>query len=329
MDNRKINRVSENKKISAVIFTKDNLGRATNLVNSIQKYVDEIVVVDSSSPQNFGKLLNKLKNKVKLYHFPPLGIVEPFQKLGANLATNQWILHLDDDEIPSKELLNNLAPNNSFSGYLLPRLNHARNIIEYRLRFYNKNDVHFSGIIHWGIIPKRKVKKLNSNQLLYHFENPNLHKWKKYIIVEGYTLGYKILWIVNNKRWHIWNYERDVIAKMFSNLYKKIFVGRGERFAWIILCAIYLFANIIWAARKMGGFKYRLMKIIYYTLIFLNIMKNMDKKIRIWKALYKAGSLYDYLNLNTPHDFEKLKDKNKKGLDLLISLIEEKAKVQK
>ncbi len=326
MDNRRFGEKMNQAKnmISAVIYTINNPDRVINLVNDIVDYVEEVVVIDSSSPENFDRLSKNLEGKAKLYNLIPLGIVEPFQKVGAELCKNEWIFHLDDDEVPSKELLEVLETDEEIASYLILRSEGVRGFQRYHPRFYNKRKMFFSGVIHWGLIPCGKTKPLD--KLLYHYEKPSYKKWRNYALLDSYFTGYKILWIVNNKRWHIWEKGGEQIAEMFNKLFKKQFVF-GRKIGWLLATIEYLFANTIYALKEPDKIKYRLMKILYEIFIFLNIIKDFDRKIKIWENLFRAGSLNDYLCLNTIDDLEKLRNKNKKGLELLISLIEEKAEV--
>jgi len=85
--------------ISAVIYTKDNPDSVVNLVKHLDGFVEEIVIVDSSSPENYAQLKNQIGNVVRLYNIPPLGYADPFHKLGGKfngqrfLSFNKWLLY--------------------------------------------------------------------------------------------------------------------------------------------------------------------------------------------------------------------------------------------
>lgn len=317
------------KPVSTVIYTKDAPDRVAKIVKKIKDYVDEIIVIDSSSPENFEELKRLVGKNARIYNLPALGIVEPFQKIGAKLAKNDWILHLDDDEIPSNELLrflkNEFSPDKEVSVFNIPRKELEKNFINYQPRLYNKKKLFFSGIIHWGLIPTGIKKEFDKNKLLFHYEqySYSFEKWKKYALIDAYVFGYKILWIKKNKLWHPHGNERLKIARIFSKLVEAQF--RIEKIGWFLAVSEYLIFCII-AALKKGKIKYRLAKTLYYFFIYAYILKEFNKKIRVWENLFEAGSLNNYLGLNDLEDFEKLRDKNKKGLKLLISLIEEKVK---
>lgn len=315
--------------ISAVIYTKDNPNRVVNLVKHLDGYVEEIVVIDSSSPENYARLKNQIGDVAKLYNFPPLGYADPFHKLGASLVNNNWILHLDDDEIPSPNLLNFLKnefkPDDEISAFLLPRLEDKRNFIGYQPRLYNRKKMIFTGIVHWVVIPINDIKPLDKDKLLFHHEQFSFKKWKIYALLDSYAIGYKILWIMKNKIWHPVGNKRPNLAKIFSKLAGMQFLI-GKKIGWFLAVTEYLIACAAYALKN-GKIKFRILKLKYFFLIFTNILKDFNRKIVVWENLFKAGSLNDYLGLNRLEDFEKLRNKDKKGLDLLISLIEEKAEV--
>ena len=317
----------DKKPISAVIYTKDNPDSVVNLVKHLDGYVEEIVIVDSSSPENLKELSQLVGNNTRIYNLPALGIVEPFQKLGANLANNNWILHLDDDELPSPNLLNFLKnkfnPEDEISTFLLPRLEGKRNFIGYQPRLYNKKKMIFSGIIHWGLIPINDIKLLDKDKLIFHHERFSFKKWKIYALLDSYMIGYKILWIMKNKIWHPFGNKRPNLAKIFSKLVEMQFLI-GKKVGWFLAVTEYLIACGAYALKK-GKIKFRMLKLKYYLLIFVNILKDFNRKIVVWENLFSAGSLNNYLGLNEIEDFERLRNKDKKGLDLLISLIEEKS----
>lgn len=311
--------------ISAVICTKDNPARVIELVDTICNYIDEILIIDSSIPENFGKLSKKLPGKARLYNFPSLGYADPFFKIGADLAKNDWILLLADDETPDKELLENLKTNDDIACYLLLELQTVSGFKDFRPRLYNRKKIHFTGVVHWAIIPKGKLDFLQGN--LYHYEHPSFDKSKRYALLDSYMVGFKILWIVNNEKWHPLNDKRNQLAKIFKRIFEKQFLF-GKTLGWFLAIIEYLLSHIIYGIIR-GNIKARLNVVLYNLFIFCNIVKNFKIKIQIWESLFKASSLNAYLDLNNPEDFEKLSEKGQKGLGLIISLIEEKARCKK
>ncbi|MCX7998580.1 MAG: hypothetical protein N3A69_06445 [Leptospiraceae bacterium] len=87
------------------------------LAEKLKKYVDEIVIIDSSDREKFELMKEKIPY-AKIYWFPPLGMADFYYKIGLELCTNDWILHLEDDEEPSDELLENLRFITTNSGWV-------------------------------------------------------------------------------------------------------------------------------------------------------------------------------------------------------------------
>jgi hypothetical protein len=92
--------------ISLLMFNRNENEGIIRNVNLLKDAVDEIVIIDSSNPEKYKQLKNSLKNlKVKLFRTLPLGHVEPLYYYGINKTTSEYILKLDADEEPSKELI--------------------------------------------------------------------------------------------------------------------------------------------------------------------------------------------------------------------------------
>jgi hypothetical protein len=310
------------KKISAVIFTKDNQEKVSHLVKEIRNYVDEIVIIDSSNQDNLKILKQKNGKYAKIYHFPPLGYADPFHLLGSQLANNEWILHLDDDEVPTKKLLENLQPDEKCSAILLPREEAFREFSSLKPRLYNKNKMAFSGVVHWSLIPLGETKK--SKIGLIHYEKPTRKKWSVYALLDSYTWGFKILWVLDNTKWHPHDKELEPPVRLFKNLITRQFSFAGKKIGWFLASMEYLGTSTYYALKR-GSIKARLMKLFRNIQIGAQILNSFDTKITIWEKMFAAGSLNKYLGLNNLEDFNRLKNYDCEGLALLIKLIEEKA----
>ncbi|MEM0265826.1 MAG: hypothetical protein QXM23_00885 [Archaeoglobaceae archaeon] len=93
--------------ISALIFSMNRVENVVKLSEKIRDYVDEIVIIDSSDKEKFEEMKNNIPY-AKIYWLPPLGMADFYYKIGLEICKNEWILHLDDDEEPSDELLKDL-----------------------------------------------------------------------------------------------------------------------------------------------------------------------------------------------------------------------------
>ena len=89
--------------VSAVIIAKNEEENIKDLLDLLTPYLDEIVVVDDYSEDRTREIAeNNPKTRVfkkKLERF------DEQRNYGAQKASNEWVLQLDADERPSKELL--------------------------------------------------------------------------------------------------------------------------------------------------------------------------------------------------------------------------------
>ena len=93
---------------------------------------DEIVIVDGCSEDNTVSIAKSYGAKV--YLTKPLGYVEPCRMLGISKVTNEWVLYLDVDEVPSPNLIRDIKKIVNYAtkhGYVAIRIN--------RINFYGAN----------------------------------------------------------------------------------------------------------------------------------------------------------------------------------------------
>ena len=235
--------------------------------------------------------------------------MEPFQKLGADLAKNDWILHLDDDEIPDRELLITLRCDKNVAGYLLQKYEILHKNRRWSMRYYNRKYVQFTGVIHWGMIPKGKIERLESGTL-YHYEKPTTAKMKKYAYIDANVYGYKILYVLKERKWHP-QFNRSKMAEFFSKLSKLQFL-LGRKIGWVLSFMEYLILqtlyNVVYISRTV---KTKFLRFFYGLCILGYVITDFNRKINMWESLFKEGSLNAYLGLNHLEDFEKLRGKGK------------------
>jgi len=92
--------------VSLLMFNRNENEGIIRNVKLLHSTVDEIVIIDSSDHEKYNELENSLKSfDVKLYRVLPLGHLEPLSHYGISKTSSEYILKLDSDEEPSKELL--------------------------------------------------------------------------------------------------------------------------------------------------------------------------------------------------------------------------------
>jgi hypothetical protein len=171
--------------ISCLIFTKDNADAVTKQIKLVSQYVDEVVVICSDW---------ECKRKIKytcpfaiIHYMPPVGYVEAYYRGGIDSCRSEWILLLDDDEIPDHVLLKTLQNiDNTEACYYINRFEPTLKITPI-LRFFHKDAVNITGLIHIGIEPKEgyPVHRLDKWNYIIHKPTQSTSKCKRYARIEA------------------------------------------------------------------------------------------------------------------------------------------------
>ena len=175
--------------ISALIITKDNYERVKNLCTLLNPYVDEIVVFHSSQYLSHQfKGLKEISPKIYTTYRAERGYVEAYYDEGIELCKHDWILLLDDDEIPSLNLLKSLdifcAPIRQPVMIYIPR-HEPTGKVGYVTRLFHKDSVVITGLIHRGIEPKDNVQYLDKAFYITHKPTQSTSKCKRYAKIEA------------------------------------------------------------------------------------------------------------------------------------------------
>jgi len=157
--------------VSLLIFTYNDLWKICNSFSYYLNYVDEIIVVDSTRPENESKCLETMNNeKIKVYKAPAFGFVEPLRAFGIGKCKSDFILNIDADESVSADLLQDLKKiisNNSYNRYSILRINRYqedgtifnKEFISNRL--FRKGTLSYKGYVHEPPLTSFKAKKLD------------------------------------------------------------------------------------------------------------------------------------------------------------------------
>lgn len=248
------------KRISGLIFSKDNIGNLIELVSLIYNMVDEIVIIDSSIPYNKKLLLHKLScrclSKVKVYPVVALGHPEPYQIYGLDKCKNDWIFYIDTDEKPNQNLINDIREivNNAKSDAFLVRKKEQDKyghlyFNSYQRRIYKKKTAIYSGDVFQDPKINGREKQLDQKYYMNHhfeyYENPD-KSYNKYFIISAYEArkSYADIFSIFAKR---------PIANNFLRIYTKITRKTEDeelsRFDYKFVHAMigYLFGSVIYA----------------------------------------------------------------------------------
>ncbi len=189
-------------KISAVVITNNASATIGNCIDAVKKVSDEIIVIDSFSTDNTAEIC---KEKKVVFHQQEWLGYGPQKNLGISIATNNYILSLDADEIISDELAASIIKekNTGLAGlyslpfvhyYYIDFIKHGVSRPETKVRLFNRNEVRWNEReVHESlIIPKtEKIKQLRGYLLHYSYRSIT-HQIEK---INNYTtLGAKELY---------------------------------------------------------------------------------------------------------------------------------------
>ena len=304
--------------ISLLMFNKNESEGVTRNVRLLHSAVDEIVVIDSSDPDKYNELENSLKSfDVKLYRALPLGHLEPLLHYGISKTSSEYILKLDSDEEPSKELLKKIRERNFLYGvYNIYEKTESGFPSEYKpIVLFTKNSIKkITGIIHTGIEYKYTAKNFYKEAYIIHYGKPKVKYFSKinknYIYdIESYERPVQ-LYIKQLK------IRRKLLGKLLSlvynlpkpvNLYFTAFltsfggaiINMLENCSDLKNCSDFistLHLNSFW-------FNYEIAKMKH----FLSLSKNEQKlRLEIAREIYECGGIIKYLRFDNDEYVENL-----------------------
>ena len=301
------------------------------LVEKIKPYVDEVVIVDSSKKEKHEFLKEKLKD-AKIYWFPPVGMADLYYKIGLDLCSNEWVIQLDDDEEPSKELLRDLRDLVRVYGdrYKIFRVlrdsrgSKKRHII---FRIFNKEFIIPTGVIHWNWAAKTNdILDLDEKYFILHLDFIYLNlknfikTFRRYGVIESYQYGYKILAALYKdyiKPQNPSSFARKAFRILFEALLKL-----NKKLGFFVSTFLYNFYFFLF------GIKNRefLRPLIYFYFIQIQLLRNFGRKYDIWLKMWEAGDPIKYAGMDEIEKFNKIAEKldPENGLKNFVALMEKK-----
>lgn len=291
----------------------NRIKQVIKLANKLKSYVDEVVIIDSSRKKDYELLKRKLKF-AKVVWLPPVGMADLYYKIGLDLTSYEWIFHLDDDELPSDKLLNDLKKLIKDFGSVYPvfavkRINTAKKgLDQFLFRIFRKDMILPTGTIHWVWASKtKKILKLDSRDYyILHNEDvlldfkKNLKRLWKYSIIESYQYGYKVLTTIYNRNIFKYQNTSSVYYKIFKYVYS--FINKlNNRVALLIAASLYNLFFLYYGLFKIK--KVPIQSLIYSLFIQINLIRNFNKKYRIWLKIYEKGDPIRYLHLDSIESF--------------------------
>jgi hypothetical protein len=277
-------------------------------VKLLKDAVDEIVVIDSSDPEKYKQLKNSLKNfKVKLFRTLPLGYADPLHYYGINKTFSQYVLVLDSDEEPSRELIKKIKKGNFlYNVYDVLEKDKNGRTLWYKPVLFVKDSINkITGIIHTSVEFNEKPKKFSQEAFVIHHGKPTRSSSinKNYMEIESYERPIAI-YIEDLKK------RRKFVGNLLSftynlpkpmNIYLTAFeIGLGGS---IINNLQYGISNLNLSYVIPFVTKYNINKIKFFN----NLSKEeQELRIKIAREIQECGGVIKYLGLDKDYIVENL-----------------------
>ncbi len=179
------------KKISATIITLNEEDKIRQCLESLVGVADEIVVVDSLSTDNTKLICEEFG--VKFVEQKWLGYSEQ-KNLANNIASHDWILSIDADEVLSEELKKSILKIkdtdtdtdvifsfNRLNNYCGKWIHHSGFYPDKKIRIWNRKIGKWEGIVHEVIKFSTKVKEVHLKGDLLHYSYAKPEDFEKQV----------------------------------------------------------------------------------------------------------------------------------------------------
>lgn len=351
-------------RLSVLIFSKDDVDKATALIKDIYSIADQIVVIDSSSKSNL-KRLEAIKKKMRLkkleiFHTVALGYADPLRMFGLHKCRYDWVLHLDTDERVNEALKNDVKSVVGSTGahaFAIKRYEEAHlngettSFFTWQIRLYNRNFVRFKGITHEQPIVDGTVERLDDKYKMLHIaelQGKASHEYTKMEMFERFSyeafneriLDYAFKAMMPAQR----DFKKTALGKVIYDvlrIYEALtFRKADEEISNLDYFTLYSLRDLAFQI-KMRHFKAHqieerrwegMASILPNRMTYISRLnkwrsaKNSKAIFEIAKNIEKDG-IIRYLRLDDDDTIRELNEKyegKKQGVDLLIKLLEDR-----
>ncbi len=163
--------------LTAVIITKNEASNITRCLHSLQTVAEEVLVIDSGSTDDTVAIARALGARVITTEWKGYAQTKNF---GNNLASNDWILSIDADEVISPELANEILNLKLTEGkaYRFNRLNnffgqwikYSGWFPDWKIRIFDRRNAYWVGeYVHEKLKFSEPVRIQKMEGLLYHY----------------------------------------------------------------------------------------------------------------------------------------------------------------
>ncbi len=164
------------KRLSVLIFSRDDAAKAIALAKDIYEIADEIVLIDSSMKTIHSKLVSAKARmglaKLRIYYAIPLGYPDPLRVWALKKCTNGWVMLLDTDERLSPALKSDLHKIINKAGFQALSIRRYEEVgrgfrgsfTNWQTRLFKKGSVTFKGIIHEEPAINGHIEKITGSE---------------------------------------------------------------------------------------------------------------------------------------------------------------------
>ncbi len=231
-------------KLSVVIITYQEEENIARCLDSVKALADEIVVVDSNSPDRTVEICRSYNCRVFTHDFEGYGKQKQF---AVDQASNDWVLSLDADEVVTSELkteIHNLLQkeNGTAAGYQIPMsfcfmgriLKHAQT---YHLRLFIRRKGHFTTVpVHEEFVVEGPIGKLKGKLIHYSYRDISHHLQK----INVYTSQAAMKYLQEKRRFSKCRVAFRFPISFFTFYFLRLgFLNGYPGFMWSFFAAFY------------------------------------------------------------------------------------------
>ena len=337
------------KKLSVLIFSRDDVRDALGLVRDVYGIADEIVIVDSSTERQHKSLLTAKArehlSKLRVFYVVPLGYPDPLRMYALGKCRNRWVLLIDTDERLSDYAKNSILDwisSTDASAMAIKRYEYVRRVpgrfFTWQVRLFRKDKVRFKGILHEQPEVFGVTNKSNDAFYIKHMTELGRHsssEYSKISVFERMTYGMfrrRLLGYANKavlpSKGHINETYVGKSMNVLLNIYQKLKLrGDLDELSRLDYLLFYFLVDSAYRVKD-SGFLGLLRPVRLrndYIKTAMSIPKGISSEdvLEISKIIYDKG-IIDFLGLYSEKIIKRINNRYRNrvgGISLLIEMI--------
>jgi len=284
-----------------------NPGGVVALANMVRDYVDEVIIVHMG-PRSALEGLKRGVPFAKVLDLPDLGIAPLYLGVAISSASNDWILYLEDDYVPSIKLLSSLRElvrNAESRLYRINRINIHQDggfVIQRVITLFDRRAVRPTGIIHEHFYTWERFLDLDQSFFIEHREDPltfysYLIKLWKYSVYSSLGVLYKLL-MLRSPNPPAYNDVGDDLLRQRQRIYSLRICDpmRSNACLFLYELAYFIGSWLFGVLTKRQKPKDLVLSGLYYLFLISNAIRNL-RFLAVSRAAYEKGSFINLFGL--------------------------------